>query len=266
MRKLFLIGIGSGHPEQLTLQAVRALQGLDVVFVLDKGELKQELSLVRKLICERYIERRDYRVIEVDDPVRDPAVPDYTTRVEAWHAQRASIFETLIARELQDDQSAGLLVWGDPALYDSTLRIVQAVQARGQISFEYTLIPGLGSIQALTASHRIALNRIGGSVLITTGRRLREQRDFERSDDVLVMLDGECSFKHVTGEWEIFWGAYLGSQHELLISGKLKDVTSEIERARSAARAQHGWIMDIYLLRKSGARTQATLDTPTPDR
>jgi precorrin-6A synthase len=266
MRKLFLIGIGSGHPEQLTVQAVEALQRLDVVFVLDKGEAKQELSLVRKLICERYIERRDYRVVEVEDPVRDPSLADYTTRVAAWHAERMRIFEVLIARELNEDQAAGLLVWGDPSLYDSTLRIVQAVQARGEVNFEYQLIPGLGSVQALTASHRISLNRIGGSVLITTGRRLREEPELERSDDVVVMLDGECSFAQLDGELEIYWGAYLGSPHELLIAGKLKDVASEIVRTRSAARAQHGFIMDIYLLRKSGRRAGATLDTPPLDR
>jgi precorrin-6A synthase len=35
-----------------------------------------------------------------------------------------------------------------------------------------------------------------------------------------------------------------------LISGPLAERKAEIERVRSAARAEHGWIMDTYLLRK----------------
>src|SRR5205823_3334371 len=44
VRKIHVIGIGAGDPEQLTLQAVRALRSTDVFFVLDKGEVKSDLT------------------------------------------------------------------------------------------------------------------------------------------------------------------------------------------------------------------------------
>ena len=36
MREMLIIGIGSGDPDQLTLQAVKALARVDVIFIIDK--------------------------------------------------------------------------------------------------------------------------------------------------------------------------------------------------------------------------------------
>src|SRR5579859_4863660 len=129
MRKLFLIGIGAGNPEYITVQAIKALNLVDVFFFMDKGEAKQDLVNFRKQICEQYIENKSYRVVEAEDPVRDPAIPDYTTRVEHWHRQRALIYEELIAQQLEEDQCGAFLVWGDPSLYDSTLRVIDHIVA-----------------------------------------------------------------------------------------------------------------------------------------
>ena len=74
--------------------------------------------------------------------------------------------------ELKDGQTAGILVWGDPMLYDSTIRNVEAIAASGRQEIDYEVIPGITAVQALTARHRIPLNRIAEPVLLTTGRRL----------------------------------------------------------------------------------------------
>lgn len=255
MRRLLIIGIGAGSPEHLTLQAVRALNKVDVFFVLDKGEQKGDLAHLRKEICARYIDDRSYRTVDVADPVRDPGVADYAARVDKWHGERAAILETLIARELGEHEVGALLVWGDPSLYDSTLRVVERVLARGNVEFDYEVIPGITSVQALTASHKIPLNRVGGTIHITTGRKLAEGAAHAllgKHDNVVVMLDGECAFKHLAGddEVEIFWAAYAGTEREILLAGKLSALATEIESVRAAAREENGWIMDTYVLRK----------------
>jgi precorrin-6A synthase len=108
----------------------------------------------------------------------------------------------------------------------------------------------VGSVQALAASHRIVLNRVGGAVHLTTGRRLVEAVRAGH-DDIVVMLDGECAWKALDPRaFEIYWGAYLGLPQERLVKGVLSDVGDEIERVRTALRAEHGWIMDTYLLRR----------------
>ncbi len=114
------------------------------------------------------------------------------------------------------------------------------------MDFEFDVIPGITAIQALTARHRIPLNDIGEPVLITTGRRLREEG---LTGAAVVMLDGECSFRTAAPDTRIWWGAYLGTPDELLAHGTVAEVGEQVAEMRAAARERHGWIMDIYLLR-----------------
>ncbi|MEY4547494.1 MAG: hypothetical protein RL685_3689 [Pseudomonadota bacterium] len=250
MRKILAIGIGTGNPEHLTVQAIRALNRLDVVLLLDKGSERADLGSLRRELCERYVEQRQLRFVELSDSARDPSAASYTQAVQEWHARRLELYERALAEELGEEECAGILVWGDPSLYDSTLRLLEQMTARARVAFEYEVIPGISSPQVLAARHKIALHRIGGAVQITTGRRLAAGWPTE-AEDVVVMLDGDCSFRNLSDPGlQIYWGAYLGSEHELLIAGPLDRCKEEIQRVRSAARAQHGWIMDIYLLRR----------------
>jgi precorrin-6A synthase len=222
--------------------------------VMDKGQEKEDLIRLRRDICERYIRDESYRMVEAVDPPRDRKA-SYESSVEAWHEQRAAIYERMIGQELGDEECGAFLVWGDPSLYDSTLRIIDRILARGTVTFDYEVIPGISSIQALAARHRIALNRVGGSVHITTGRRIAEAGLPDNIDDAVVMLDGDCSFKHIRDSAiDIYWGAYLGTEDEILVAGNLRERMHDIERMRSEARDRKGWIMDTYLLRKTEER------------
>ena len=181
-----------------------------------------------------------------EGPVRD-ASGDYRDGVDAWHREIADAYRALLRAEAG---TAALLVWGDPSLYDSTLDVLERILAEGSLQFDYEVVPGISSVQALAASHRIALNRVGGPVHITTGRRLADGFP-DHSDDVVVMLDAACAFEGLADQdLEIYWGAYLGTDDELLVSGKLAEVAAEIKATRRAARERKGWIMDTYLLRR----------------
>jgi precorrin-6A synthase len=251
MRRVLIIGIGAGDPEQVTVQAIRALNQADVFFILDKGTEKQDLVRLRQEICERYIENHPYRMVRAQDPERDRAAAAYRPAVEEWRRQRAEIYEQLISTELGDGECGAFLVWGDPSLYDSTLAIIDQVADRGAVELEYEVIPGISSVQALAARHRVSLTQVGRPVQITTGRRLSEGWPPE-CDDVVVMLDAACSFTRVPGpDAEIYWGAYVGTKDEILVSGRLSEVSDEIQAARREARARKGWIMDSYLLRRA---------------
>ena len=251
MKKVFIIGIGAGDPDYITVQAINALNEVDVFFVMDKGAEKDELVRLRKEICARYVKGRSYRTVETADPARDRKSPAYESSVKAWHAQRVAIYERLIEQELGDEECGAFLVWGDPSLYDSTLRIVDQIVANGRVAFEYEVVPGISSVQALAAKHRIALNRVGRSIEITTGRRIAQGLP-EGVDDIVVMLDAECSFKGIDQNGvDIYWGAYLGTEDEILVSGSLAERGRDIERLRREAKDRKGWIMDTYLLRRT---------------
>lgn len=249
------IGIGAGDPGHLTVQAIEALNRASVLFVVDKGREKEELGQLRREICDRYIGHDEYRIVEIPDPERDRRPADYRAEVEAWRARRVALWEAAIRDELAEGECGGFLVWGDPSLYDGTLAVLEQVREAGRVEVEYEVVPGITSVQALAASHRIALNRVGGAVQVTTGRRLADGAPDE-ADDVVVMLDGRCAFRDAGAEEEtdIYWGAYLGTDDELLVAGRLSEVAGEIERIREKARAAKGWIMDTYLLRRHRSR------------
>lgn len=250
MRKLKLIGIGAGNPDYITIQAIKALQQVDVVFVTDKGTDTADLLRARKEVCERHMQAKRYRTIEIQDPERDRTATAYKSAVAQWHEKRAALYEQAIQEQLSDTECGAFLVWGDPSLYDSTLRIIDQVAARGTVDFECEIIPGIMSIQALAARHKISLNEVGEPVHITTGRRLAGSK-CDVGANVVVMLDGECAFKALaTEDMEIFWGAYLGTADEILLAGRLDELSQRIESVRTQARERKGWIMDTYLLRK----------------
>lgn len=252
MRKLYVIGIGAGNPEYITVQAIKALNKVDVFFFMDKGEAKQDLLTLRKQICETYIENRSYRIVEATDPIRDPDISGYKERVEHWHEQRALVYEEMITNELAEDQCGAFLVWGDPCLYDSTLRIIDRITACKKLPFTLEVIPGITSMQALAARHQISLNGVGESIHITTGRRLASD-SFNLQERTVVMLDGQCSFQTKVDEgFDIFWAAYLGMDKEILMSGRLSQVADRIQEVRTESRKRNGWIMDTYLLCQPG--------------
>jgi precorrin-6A synthase len=253
VRTVSVVGIGAGNPEHITVQAINTLNTVDVVFMTDKGDAAPELTELRRAVCERYITGSSYRIVTMAEPERDRGAADYEPAVDDWRTRRAAIYERAIADELGEQDHGAFLAWGDPAFYDNTVHVLGEVLARGAVTFEMQVIPGISSVQALAAGHKTSLTRTGRPVHITTGRLLA--RGFPaNADDVVVMLDSGCAFTEVDGDLEIYWGAYIGSEDEILISGRVADVGKEIAAERAAARRRHGWIMDTYLLRRPDSR------------
>ncbi|HEX3487914.1 MAG TPA: precorrin-6A synthase (deacetylating) [Streptosporangiaceae bacterium] len=251
MRTISVVGIGAGDPEHITVQAINTLNTVDVVFMVDKGDRQRAAADLRRDICERYITRPGYRVVTAEEIPRDRQAASYRMAVDVWRRRRADIYERLITDELGEDEHGAFLAWGDPAIYDSTLHVLDEVLARGTVSFDVQVIPGISSIQALAARHKISLTRTGRPLHITTGRLLAQGFP-DNADDVVVMLDAGCAFRDIdTGGARIYWGAYVGSPDEILAEGDAKEAGPEIAAQREAARREHGWIMDSYLLRRT---------------
>ena len=240
IEELRLIGMGTGSPAHLTLEGREALRSADVILVPEKGSGKDDLAGLRRTMLTAT--GSTAREIPFSYPVRDPALP-YLERVERWHDAIAARWAEALAGH---SGTAALLVWGDPSLYDSTLRIAARLSPKPPIR----VIPGITSLQALTAAHVIPLNTLDGAVQITTGRRLREE-GLPKGPTTIVMLDGEASFQHLTEPGlHIWWGAYLGMPEQILAAGPLPEIASHIVEMRAAARAAHGWLMDTYLIRR----------------
>lgn len=250
-RQIRVIGIGAGSASHVTGQAIAALRECDVFLVADKGEAKDELVAVRRGICEAFLDDGTYRIVTVTDPERGPdAERDrtaYRSGVDAWHAARADRYAEIIAT-LPEHETVGFLVWGDPAFYDSTIRIVDAVSRR--LPLDVRVVAGISAIQVLAAEHGIVLNGIGQAVHVTTGRRLLDEWS-PGLGTVVVMLDGALRCQELARtqpDLTIHWGAYLGLPQQVLRAGRLADVIDEVVALRAELREEHGWVMDTYAL------------------
>ena len=244
-----MIGVGMGNPRHLTAEAVEALRSVDVFFVLEKGSAADELVELRRVLCRAVIGTGDYRFVTVADPPRDRSATAYAYAVQGWTAARRHVLLDAMQTQLEPGQTAGILAWGDPAFYDSILRVLDTDRAAGRLEVE--VIPGISSIQMLAAAHRISLTRVGQPLQVTTGRRLAAGGFPSGCHDVVVMLDGRCSFQHVDPDGvHIYWGADLGGPNQTIVSGELGEVATTILARRAEIRSRRGWVMDTYLLRR----------------
>lgn len=272
-RRLLVIGVGAGAPGHLTLQAIAAINRAEAFFVFDKGEASAELVAAREALLAAH-RRTPWRLIRAESPKRsaaprvhlpetDAAAPGpaaaYRAGVADWHRARAARLAALIESELPAQGVGAMLVWGDPALYDSTLRVLEAVRATLPLAIE--VVPGISAVQALTAAHGLVLNEVGAKVTLTTGRRVLEDFSHDGGTIVVMLDDGTGLAALIAREAEprpagapplhIWWGAYLGMEGELLMSGALAQVGPQILRRRAEARKKRGWIMDVWLVRMS---------------
>ncbi len=131
MDELVLIGIGTGSPDHLTREGEAEIRGADCILVPRKGAAKAELAELKKGICASVLGvRAESRILEFDMPVR-ASCPDYLESVDAWHGEIGKAWNA--ALEARVVQRVALLVWGDPSLYDSTLRIAARLRPAPQV-------------------------------------------------------------------------------------------------------------------------------------
>ena len=219
MRHAHVVGIGPGGVDQLTVEAVRRLEACDAFLVADKGASASDLVALRGEILARHVPG-PHRLVAVADPPRDRSphtTASYERAVEDWHDARAAAFGSAITAAVPEGGSVGFLVWGDPALYDSTIRVLDRIVTSGAVPLQYDVVPGVSAVSLLAARHKLVLNEVGSAVTLTTGRRLLETVA-AGGDNLVVMLDGDlaCAALDLT-EWTVWWGANLGTSDEALL-------------------------------------------------
>ncbi len=231
-----VLGFGMG-PQHVTPEVATALAGCDYALAVQKGD-EDPLLAVRQAVADAH----GVELVVVRDPERDrsPGLDraGYEGAVADWYAARLAAYRSVIDAR---GGTCAFLVWGDPSLYDGTIRIVR------ELGVDFDVLPGISAPQVLAARHRVVLHEVGQPVHVTTARRLRADVAAGQRN-VVVMLTAGVDLDGF-GDWAIWWGANLGGVGERLVSGRVADVVGEIEAARAEARAEAGWVMDLFLLR-----------------
>ncbi|MFP4077266.1 MAG: SAM-dependent methyltransferase, partial [Halochromatium sp.] len=100
-KTLYLIGIGPGGPEYLTMQAIEALRTIDCFFMLEKdGRGKETLIEARQAILARYLPDANPRIATRPSPPRRMDAGGYREGVQQWHARKRVLIAEMIEQEL----------------------------------------------------------------------------------------------------------------------------------------------------------------------
>ncbi len=250
-----ILGVGMG-PQHVTPEVAEALRTVDYVLAAEKADDDRLLAVRRQIVAAHPGPHGPAELVALPDPQRDRAsgltTAGYESAVVDWHDARAAQYAEVLG---QRAGTAAFLVWGDPSLYDSTIRVVEKVRellARRSVEVDYDVLAGISAPQLLAARHRIVLHEVGRPVHLTTGRRLQEAVA-AGLDNIVAMLNPAPERLDFTGlhDWTIWWGANLGAAGEQLVTGRLGAVLPAIAEARAAAEAHDGWVMDAFLVRKT---------------
>lgn len=251
--KVRILGVGMG-PHHVTPEVAEALRSVDYVLAADKGSDSADDGLLasrREIVNAHAGPDGPVEIVSVRDPERDRSTGltgvGYEGAVADWHEARAAQYAAILRER---GGTAAFLVWGDPSLYDSTIRIVERVRQLG-VPLDFDVLPGISAPQLLAARHRIVLHEVGRPVTVTTGRRLQEAVA-AGLDNIVAMLNPPPERLDLIGldDWTMWWGANLGAAGERLVAGRLGDVMPAVADARAAAKATDGWVMDLFLVRK----------------
>lgn len=250
-----ILGVGMG-PQHVTPEVAEALRTVDYVLAAEKADDDRLLAVRREIVRAYPGPHGPAELVALPDPQRDRrttlTTDGYEGAVTDWHDARAAQYAAVLGDRRG---TAAFLVWGDPSLYDSTIRVVEKVRAvleAESVEVDFDVLAGISAPQLLAARHRIVLHEVGRPVHVTTGRRLREAVD-AGLDNIVAMLNPPPARLDFTGldDWTIWWGANLGAAGERLVAGRLGDVLPAIAEAREAAHADAGWVMDAFLVRKT---------------
>lgn len=139
---LYGVGVGPGDPELMTLKAVKAARGSDVIAVPHKDIAK---CTALKIALGAVPELADKALLAVDMPMtKDPVILE-----NAYAAGTAAI-----AAQLEQGKNVCFLTLGDPTVYSTYLYLHERVV---QLGFEAHIIPGVPSFCAAAAELGIPL-------------------------------------------------------------------------------------------------------------
>lgn len=242
VKKLYLIGIGPGDIKYLTLEAKSVIERLSLFYVSKKEGRKEDLTL-RKIALLKAIKGDNFKIVALPFPERTKG-KDYREKIKAWRTKKAKILREALVNA--DEEEAGFLIWGDPSLFDGHIDIMREIERELPIAWE--VIPGLSSFQVLCAKERISLTEISTPVIFHTPRTLLKSKPPEHP--AVVFLDNYETFqKFKDKEFYIHWGAYVGSEEELYVSGMLSEVWEKIHKVRKNLKNKKGYLMEVYVLK-----------------
>lgn len=171
--KLFVLGVGPGDPELLTLKAKKILEEVPLIFSPTGGKDNIALSVVEKVV-----NLRDKKVVSLYFPMKK-------TREESLKPHWKSLTEIII-KELKIFKKGTYITLGDPSFYSTFFYLYPYLP----LEVEVKLVPGVSSVSAVACAIPLSLSVADEKIAILPANYLTEKniQDSLLNFDTLIFM------------------------------------------------------------------------------
>jgi len=195
--KLYVIGVGPGDPELLTLKAARIIRESRVICV-PKG--REEGSSLALSIAEKAVSLDGKEIIEAYFPMRKTRSSGEAGKRGSGEELDAQWNKTagMISGKLHESKDVAFLTLGDPTIYSTFYYLYdKLVELSPAVNIE--IIPGVSSINASAARAKMALGLGDDRIAILPANYPGDLRTVLETFDTVVLMKVHKVFDKVTG-------------------------------------------------------------------
>ncbi len=178
--KLYVIGVGPGDPELLTLKAVRILRAVPVIFVPKGREDGTRLSLS---IARKAVSLDDKEIIELHFPMKKTTHGSEMDELNSkWNEAAGAVLT-----RLNTGVEAAFVTLGDPSIYSTFFYLYKRL-AEQSPDLQIEIVPGISSINAAAARAGVSLVLGNERIAILPANYLDSLAEMLQKFDSVVLM------------------------------------------------------------------------------
>jgi precorrin-2/cobalt-factor-2 C20-methyltransferase len=178
--KLYVIGVGPGDPELLTIKAVRVLNGISCICV-PKG--REEGSSLALSIVSKVVSLDHKEIIEAHFPMRKTRESVRGDELDAkWNETVKTVSE-----KLNRGADMAFITIGDPTIYSTFFYLYDGLIGSDP-DVDIEIVPGVSSITASAARAKLSLGLADEKIAVLPATYVENLSEiFEKFDTIVLM-------------------------------------------------------------------------------
>jgi precorrin-2/cobalt-factor-2 C20-methyltransferase len=202
--KLYVIGVGPGDPELLTLKAVRILKEVSCICVPKGREegsslalsiIQKAINLERKEVIEAHFPMRKTRTRNLCPPTHPSPSRGEGKGGSELNAKWNETVKNILSR-LNKGLNVAFITLGDPAIYSTFFYLYdRLLELNPELNIE--IIPGVSSINTVAAKACISLALADEKIAILPANYIESLKDTIQNFDTVVLMKVHKAFKDI---------------------------------------------------------------------